>query len=91
MLLSTTDVGYLAVATVYVLANAATLISHVPGGLGVIEAVVIYLVPQASVIGGLVAFRVIYYLVPFIIGATLFAAYEVAQRRRANAPSATSS
>lgn len=92
MLLSVTDTGYFAVATVYALGNVATLISHVPGGLGVFETVVIYLLPRAAVIGALVAFRVIYFLVPLAVGAPLFAAYELAQRRHTSgAPSTASS
>ena len=82
MLPPAAEAGYFAVVTAYVLGNVATLISHVPGGLGVLEAVVIYLVPRATVVGALVAFRVIYFLVPFAIGAPLFAAYELAQERR---------
>ena len=82
MLPSAAEAGYFAIVTAYVLGNVATLISHVPGGLGVLEAVVIYLVPRAAVVGALVAFRVIYFLVPFAIGAPLFAAYELAQERR---------
>jgi uncharacterized membrane protein YbhN (UPF0104 family) len=35
-----------------------------------------------SVIGALVVFRVIYFLVPFMIGVVLFAAYELMLRRR---------
>jgi hypothetical protein len=58
-------------------------VSHVPGGLGVLETVVIHLMPQPAVVGALVAFRVLYFLIPFTIGAALFAAYELAQRRRA--------
>jgi uncharacterized membrane protein YbhN (UPF0104 family) len=78
VLLAAIDIGYLTVATVYVLGNVATLLSHVPGGLGVLEAVVIYLLPRAAVVGALVAFRGLYFLVPFTIGAMLFAAYELA-------------
>ncbi|MPZ77943.1 MAG: UPF0104 family protein [Deltaproteobacteria bacterium] len=78
-------IGYFAVATVYVLANIASIASHVPGGLGVLEAVVIHLMPEVSVIGALVVFRFIYFLVPFTIGAVLFAAYELRQRRRRKA------
>lgn len=70
-------VGYFAVATVYVLANVASIVSHVPGGLGVLEAVVIHVLPEVSVIGALVVFRFIYFLVPFTIGAALFAIYEL--------------
>jgi hypothetical protein len=78
-------VGYFAVATVYVLANVASIVSHVPGGLGVLEAVVIHVLPEVSVIGALVVFRFIYFLVPFAIGAVLFAACELMQRRRRGA------
>jgi uncharacterized membrane protein YbhN (UPF0104 family) len=83
LLPATAGVGYFAVATVYVLANVASIVSHVPGGLGVLEAVVIHVLPEASVIGALVVFRFIYFLVPFTIGAALFAACELAQRRGA--------
>src|SRR5688572_3544994 len=42
-LASVADTPYLAVASVYVIANVTSLISHVPGGLGVIESVVMFL------------------------------------------------
>ena len=83
LLPATVGVEYFTVATVYVLANVASIVSHVPGGLGVLEAVVIHVLPEASVIGALVVFRFIYFLVPLPIGAALFAACELAQRRGA--------
>src|SRR3546814_20301383 len=61
-------------------AIVAALISHVPGGLGVVEAVVLMLVAEAGVIGALVAFRVVYYLMPLVLGSLLFAASELARR-----------
>jgi glycosyltransferase 2 family protein len=70
-------VSYLEVAAVYVLANVTSLISHVPGGLGVIEAVVLYLLPGANVIGALIAFRAVYFLLPLTIGAPLFGITEL--------------
>jgi uncharacterized membrane protein YbhN (UPF0104 family) len=76
------DVSYLAVAAVYVTANVTALMSHVPGGLGVIETVVLYLLPGAKVIGALVAFRVIYYLVPLTIGGPLFGLSELLLKER---------
>jgi len=82
LLPATVGVGYFAVATVYVLANAASIASHVPGGLGVLEAVVIHVLPEVSVIGALVVFRFIYFLVPFTLGAALFATYELRVARR---------
>jgi uncharacterized membrane protein YbhN (UPF0104 family) len=76
------DVPYLAVAAVYVTANVTALISHVPGGLGVIETVVLYLLPQTNVIGALIAFRAIYYLVPLAIGGPLFGLCELVLKER---------
>ncbi len=71
------DVSYLAVAAVYVIANVTSLISHVPGGLGVIETVVLYLLPGANVIIALIAFRALYFLIPMCIGGPLFAITEL--------------
>ncbi len=75
------DVTYFATASVYVLANTAALISHVPGGLGVIESVTVYLVPGDDVLPMVLVFRFVYFLIPLSIGGTLFAATEI--RRRA--------
>jgi uncharacterized membrane protein YbhN (UPF0104 family) len=76
------DVAYLGVASVYVIANIAALISHVPGGLGVIESVVMYLLPHADLIGSLLVFRFVYFLVPLGLGGTLLAVSEIVLRRR---------
>jgi glycosyltransferase 2 family protein len=77
------DVAYLGVASVYVIANTTALVSHVPGGLGVIESVVMYLLPQADLIGSLLVFRFVYFLVPLGLGGTLLAVSEIVLRRRA--------
>jgi uncharacterized membrane protein YbhN (UPF0104 family) len=77
------DVSYLQTATVYVIANITSLISHVPGGLGVIESVVLLLVPEGKLIGALIVFRFVYFLVPLALGGVLFAISEFALRKRA--------
>ncbi|MBN1238157.1 MAG: UPF0104 family protein [Gammaproteobacteria bacterium] len=82
MLSASADVEYLPIAAAYITANAAGIAAHVPGGLGVIEAVVLSLVPGAEVVGALVAFRAVYYLVPFALGAAAFGAAELLHRRR---------
>jgi uncharacterized membrane protein YbhN (UPF0104 family) len=57
------------------------VITHVPAGLGVIEAVSIALlsgqVPQAELIAALLAYRAIYYLAPLGIAVALLLALEV--------------
>lgn len=69
--------------TVYVIANTASLISHVPGGLGVIEIVVTLFLPDATLIGAFLVFRFVYFLVPLILGASLFAIAEFVLGRTA--------
>lgn len=76
------SIDYLDVLAVFTLANAAGLMAHIPGGLGVIEAVVIYLLPGADVVGALIVFRVAYFLVPFGLGMTALAISEISGRRR---------
>lgn len=76
-----TSIDYLDVLAVFTLANAAGLMAHVPGGLGVIEAVVIYLLPGADVVGALIVFRVAYFLVPFVLGMAALAISEISGRR----------
>lgn len=65
------DVSYLKAATAFVLANLAILITHAPGGLGVLEATVRHVMGDQASIGSLVAFRVIYFFIPFFIGLPL--------------------
>jgi uncharacterized membrane protein YbhN (UPF0104 family) len=75
-------VAYPTVVTTYVIANAAAIVSHVPGGLGVLESVVLFLLPKAQFVAALVMFRVVYFLVPLSIGLTAFLVTEAAFRRR---------
>lgn len=84
-LASVGDTPYLAVASVYVIANVTSLISHVPGGLGVIESVVMFLLPGTNLIGALLVFRFVYFLVPLVIGGAVFAITEIVFRRKGSA------
>ncbi len=65
----------LQVAQIILLAHFAGMLSTVPGGLGVFEFVVIALLPstapQAEVLGGLLAYRTIYYFIPFAVAIVL--------------------
>jgi len=80
-LAAVTDVAYVGVASVYVIANTTALISHVPGGLGVIESVVMYLLPGQDLIGPLLVFRFVYFLMPLCIGILVFLVTELFYRR----------
>ncbi|WP_157995099.1 bifunctional lysylphosphatidylglycerol flippase/synthetase MprF [Peristeroidobacter soli] len=65
---------------VFALAVAAGIISHVPGGLGVFESVVLLAVPNVprnELLGALLAYRAIYYVAPLIVAGALFAVVEL--------------
>ncbi len=72
---------------VYLLAQVAGIASTVPAGLGVFETVILValgpLAPQSAILGSLLAYRVIYYLVPLIAGVGLLAGHELLERRPA--------
>lgn len=76
------DVSYLKAATAYVLANVAIIVSHAPGGLGVLEATVRHVMGDQASIGSLVAFRVIYFFIPLAIGIPLALVTEAIFRSR---------
>lgn len=76
------DVSIVKAATAFVLANAAVVVTHVPGGLGVLEATVMHILPQAGSIGALVAFRVLYFFIPLAIGLPALAISEAVFRMR---------
>lgn len=83
-LLPAANISFIAFVGVYVLAIVAGVASHVPGGLGVVEAVVLLLVPDVprdALLASLVAYRLIYYILPLLLAALLLAGYEVSRLR----------
>lgn len=70
----------------YLLAQLAGLVSQVPGGLGVFESVFTVLltptVPAPQVLGGLLAYRVVYYWLPLAAAAVLLGGREFVQGKR---------
>ncbi len=78
-----TALPYSMVLVVYVAAAVAGMLAHAPGGIGVVEAVTLALLPGAETIAGLLAFRAIYYLVPLVLGAAALTLFEIFARRRA--------
>lgn len=73
----------LAFLGVFVLAQFVAVASHVPGGLGVFESIMLValrgMAPPAELLAVLVAYRVVYYFVPFAIGLVTLAIIEVRQ------------
>lgn len=66
----------------FLLAQSAGLLSHVPGGLGVFDSLMLLqidgagAVPTEQVLGALVAYRVIFYLLPFSVAVALLVVHE---------------
>jgi uncharacterized membrane protein YbhN (UPF0104 family) len=72
-------------AAIFLLANVAALISHVPGGLGVTEFVVLSFLPSAQTWAALIVFRIVYYIVPLALGGIVLGLSELFERRAAPA------
>ncbi len=72
---------------VFLFGWVAVVFSHVPGGVGVFEAVILTLAApedgKEAVAASLLAFRAIYYLLPLFAAALVFGAYEIALRKTA--------
>lgn len=78
-------IDYFELLGIFAAALTVGLISHVPGSLGVFESAVILMIQPsdemtAPLIGSLIAFRAIYYIVPLIIG---FITFGIIELRRA--------
>jgi phosphatidylglycerol lysyltransferase len=75
---------------VYVLALIAGLVSQVPGGLGVFEAVVVTMLPVeqpgSAVLAPLLAYRAVYYILPLLVAGGVLAALEVRRHHERLAP-----
>lgn len=83
----TPTLGFLEFAGLFTLAQSAGLLSHVPGGLGVFDAAMVLLL--GPVVGGagpalavVLAYRAVYYLLPFALAVATLGASEAARQRR---------
>jgi phosphatidylglycerol lysyltransferase len=80
LLPSSANIAFVTFAGVYAVACFAGVVSHVPGGLGVFESVIILALPHVApeaLLGSLLAYRAIYYLAPLLIAALLFTSQEL--------------
>ena len=84
LLPASADVSYLAFAGLYMVALAASLLSLVPGGLGVFETIMVLLlpgVPAPQMLAALLAYRLVYYALPFGVAFCCCPAHELRQQR----------
>jgi len=84
LLPSGAHISFISFLGVYAAAVIAGIISHVPGGVGVFEAVILLTlpgVPADALLGSLLAYRAVYYLVPLVFGTLLFGSKELSAQR----------
>jgi uncharacterized membrane protein YbhN (UPF0104 family) len=76
---------------IFMIAQGAGMISHVPGGLGVFETILLYSLPDGgavavgtgeisfapTLVAALLLYRLVYYILPLLLGALLLAAHAV--------------
>lgn len=85
LLPSSVSISYGHFLAIFVVAQVTGVVSHVPGGLGVFETIVLLaLNRQASgpdIVAPLIVFRTVYYLLPLCVATALLALHEAAKRR----------
>lgn len=81
LLLPANDMGFATFLAVFAAAIFAGVASHVPGGVGVFETVIITALPASVSVeqaaAGLLLYRLIYYLVPFALALVILALTEL--------------
>jgi uncharacterized membrane protein YbhN (UPF0104 family) len=80
-----TDAGvdFFTFASVYVFASLLGIVSHAPGGIGVFEATMLKVLPspsQEALLASLLMFRILYYVIPFVLALMLLGANEGGRR-----------
>lgn len=71
--------GYLIVLGIFLVSFSVALLSHAPGGLGVLELVFVFALSEmdpADVIAALVVFRLLYLIIPFVIALVVILVFE---------------
>jgi uncharacterized membrane protein YbhN (UPF0104 family) len=79
-------VNFFLVLGIFMLSSIAGAFTHIPGGLGVIEAVFVALLggqlPTAHILGALVVYRAIYYLTPLVLATLVYVGLETRLKKR---------
>ncbi len=80
LLLPSADMGFAPFLGIFAAATMAGILSHVPGGVGVFETVVLAALPRSipveTAAAALLLFRLIYFVLPFVLALIVLALYE---------------
>jgi phosphatidylglycerol lysyltransferase len=81
LLLPAGRIGFVSFTAVFAVATLLGVISHVPGGLGVFEAAIVFALghtsPPSATVAALLAYRAVYFFLPLLASAALLAGFEV--------------
>ncbi len=80
------NLGFVTVAVIFVAATLLGFASHAPGGLGVFDAammIALWQFDKEDLLAGLLLFRFLYYVIPFIISLTILGTREALLSRAA--------
>jgi phosphatidylglycerol lysyltransferase len=80
------SIEFLPFLGIYLIAVAAGMLSNLPGGIGVFEAVLLVQLPQVDreiLLGSLIVYRLIYYVTPLTIAIALLGWHELRPQRTA--------
>ena len=80
------DIPFVLVLGAFLIAQFSGVISHVPGGLGVFESVMIFALSdqyrRSAALGALVLYRIIYYIIPLALGLAALLIFELSSSRQ---------
>jgi len=81
LLLPSQSIDFTAFVGFYAIATVLGLLSHLPGGIGVFEAVMLLALrgrlPMETLVGALALYRLIYYLLPLLLALLLLLTHEI--------------
>ena len=83
------NLGFVVVAVIFVSATLLGFASHSPGGLGVFDAAMLvglWQMDREDLLAGMLLFRLLYYIAPFVISVILLTFREVILGARIEAP-----
>jgi phosphatidylglycerol lysyltransferase len=77
-------ISYFGLLKVFLIAQFVVIASQVPGGIGIFEGCIAYLLPNSAdnsaIVGAVLAYRAIFYLFPLLIALILLGFFEFAKR-----------
>jgi len=78
------DKSYVGFFNIYLLAMSASILSNIPGGIGIFETIIIFLLPKSistpDILSSLLVYRAIRFLMPLSIALLLLCCFELRQK-----------